>query len=362
LELGIKNGEGKKMNKFLEEIYEQPKALRDTLAYYVNGEGKKSIDKLSKIWKSKKFNEIVFTGMGSSFFASQSASCLLGKYGIKSFVINASEFLHYHGKTIDEHTLLVCVSQSGESYEIVKLLENIPANVHCVGICNEEESTLAKKSSECFLSRAGKEEMTSTKTFVSTLLTMFVLSLTIADDWNVEKASELNNTISVVEKLLESQNEWLLPSMKILNNAPFVQVVGRGPSYSSVLQGALMFMEGARNPAAGIFGGEFRHGPMEMVKKGFKAILFAPLGKTYDQSIKMAEDIVKFGGQVVLVTNDEKKYDNENIYSIQIPYKEEYFFAIPAIIPLQFIVNQWAVGVGLEPGSFTRGAKVTTIE
>jgi glucosamine--fructose-6-phosphate aminotransferase (isomerizing) len=109
---------------------------------------------------------------------------------------------------------------------------------------------LAKKTSECFLSLAGKEEMTSTKTFVSTLLTMFVLSLALADDWNEEKANELNNTINVVEKLLESKNEWLSSSMKILENSQFVQVIGRGPSYSSVLQGALMFMEGARNPAA----------------------------------------------------------------------------------------------------------------
>jgi glucosamine 6-phosphate synthetase-like amidotransferase/phosphosugar isomerase protein len=108
----IKNGEGEKMNKFLEEIYEHPKALRDTLAFYVNGEGKKSIDNLSKIWKSKNLTNS-FCGNGSSFFASQSASCLLGKYGIKSFVINASELLHYHGLTIDENTLLVCVSQSG---------------------------------------------------------------------------------------------------------------------------------------------------------------------------------------------------------------------------------------------------------
>jgi len=350
------------MNKFLEEIYEQPKALRDTLHYYVNGEGKNSIEKLSKIWKTKKFNEIIFTGMGSSFFASQSASCLLGKYGIKSFVINASELLHYHGSTIDENTLLVCVSQSGESFEIVKLLENIPSNVHCIGISNEEESVLIKKSDEYFLSRAGKEEMTSTKTFVSTLLTMSIFALTIANDWNKEKAEELSNAIKVVELLLKTKEDWLQDATSILEDAQFVQVIGRGPSYSSVLQGALMFMEAARNPAAGIFGGEFRHGPMEMVKKGFKAILYAPLGKTYDQSIKMAEDIVKFGGQVVLVTNDEKKYNDKNIYPIQIPYKEEYFFSIPAIVPLQFIVNQWAVGVGLEPGNFTRGAKVTTIE
>jgi glutamine---fructose-6-phosphate transaminase (isomerizing) len=350
------------MNKFLQEIYEQPKSLRDTLEYYLSGEGKESVGKLTGLLKTKRFEQIIFTGMGSSFFASYSASCLLSKYGIKSFVMNASELLHYHLPEINERTLLVCVSQSGESYEIVKLLENIPPDVHCVGISNEEESYLVKKSNEFFLSRAGTEEMTSTKTFVSTLLTMFIFALAVADDWNDGRTVEFEKAISAVEQLIDLKDGWLLPAMRILEHAGFVQVIGRGPAYSSVLQGALMFMEGARNPAAGIFGGEFRHGPMEMVKKGFKAIVFAPLGKTYSQSLKMAEDISRFGGQVVLLTNNEEVHANQNIFTIQIPYKEEYFFSIPAIIPLQFIVNQWAVEKGLEPGNFTRGAKVTTIE
>ena len=350
------------MNKFLQEIYEQPKALRDTLDFYLHGEGSESIAALSEIWKNKKFTEIVFTGMGSSFFASQAASCLLGKYGVKSHVINAGELLHYHDTTIDENTLLVCVSQSGESYEIVKLLETIPSNVYCIGISNEEDSTLGKKADKCFISRAGKEEMTSTKTFVSTLLTMSIFALTIAEEWNKEMEDELERAIQVVELLLKTKDDWLQSAKKVLEDAEFIQIIGRGPSYSSVLQGALMFMEGARNPAAGIFGGEFRHGPMEMVKKGFRAIMFAPLGKTYGQSIRMAEDIAKFGGNVVLITNDKRESDNPGIFPIQIPYKEEYFFDIPAIIPLQFIVNQCALEKGIEPGNFTRGAKVTTIE
>jgi glucosamine--fructose-6-phosphate aminotransferase (isomerizing) len=150
--------------------------------------------------------------------------------------------------------------------------------------------------------------------------------------------------------------------MSILDHPPFIQVIGRGPSYSSVLQGALMIMEAARNPAAGIYGGEFRHGPMEMSKKGFRAIILAPLGDTYSQGIKLAEDISKFGGRVVLITNSQVSFNNQNIYSIQIPCNDEFLFPIPAIIPLQFMVNQMALDAGHEPGNFIMGAKVTLTE
>jgi glucosamine--fructose-6-phosphate aminotransferase (isomerizing) len=123
-----------------------------------------------------------------------------------------------------------------------------------------------------------------------------------------------------------------------------------------------MFMEAARNPAAGIYGGEFRHGPMEMAKKGFRAVILAPLGSTYEQGVKLANDITKYGGRVVMITNNLAGFDNPDIHPVRIPCKDEYLFPIAAIVPLQFIVNQWAVDEGNEPGNFTMGAKVTTIE
>jgi glucosamine--fructose-6-phosphate aminotransferase (isomerizing) len=101
---------------------------------------------------------------------------------------------------------------------------------------------------------------------------------------------------------------------------------------------------------------------MEMTKRGFRAIILAPLGVTYEQGISLAEDITKFGGRVVLITNSPSGFTNPDIYPVRVPCPDEHLFPVPAIIPLQFIVNQWASDEGNEPGNFTRGAKVTTIE
>jgi glucosamine 6-phosphate synthetase-like amidotransferase/phosphosugar isomerase protein len=101
---------------------------------------------------------------------------------------------------------------------------------------------------------------------------------------------------------------------------------------------------------------------MEMSKVGFRAVIIAPVGATFDQGIKLAGDITRFGGKVVLITNSSVRSTNPNILPIVIPYQNEYLFPVAAIVPLQFIVNQWATDEGHEPGNFIMGAKVTTIE
>jgi glucosamine--fructose-6-phosphate aminotransferase (isomerizing) len=350
------------MNKFLKEIFEQPAALEKTLDYYMGGDGQDKLEKLSALWENGKFTEVIFTGMGSSFFAPHTASCLLSRYGIGNRVINAGELLHYHLPQLKENSLLMCISQSGESYEIVRILEKIQKEMTCIGITNDEKSTLSAKTNLSLLSRAGHEEMTSSKTYVSTLLVLSVFTSILSKTWKADSMPGFKNAIEAVDKMINSSEKWLPQAAGFLGHPSFVQIIGRGPSYSSVLQGALMFMEAARNPAAGIYGGEFRHGPMEMAKKGFRAVILAPLGSTYDQGIKLADDITKYGGKVVLITNSLAGLNNPDIHTVHIPCQDEYLFPIPAIIPLQLIVNQWAVDEGNEPGNFTMGAKVTTTE
>lgn len=350
------------MNDFLKEIFEQPLALEKTLNFYQNGNGQSDLEKLSSIWQQGKFDEVIFTGMGSSFFAPHTANCMLSRNGIISKTLNAGELLHYHLPLVKERSLLTCISQSGESYEVVKILEKLSADHTVVGITNEDKSTVALKSSVALLSKAGKEEMTSTKTYVSTLLVLSIFASVLTKKWKQKSIPELRCAIEAVHSIIDSRDKWIAPAMEFLGHPSFVQLIGRGPSYSSVLQGALMIMEAARNPAAGILGGEFRHGPMEMTKKGFRAIILAPLGATYEQGIKLAGDITRLHGRVVLITNSEEVIKNPDIHTFHIPCKDEFLFPIPAIIPLQIIVNQWAVDGGNVPGNFTAGAKVTTTE
>ena len=350
------------MNDFLNEILEQPSALTTTLNYYMDSEGSATLKKIKNSFDEKKFEQIIFTGMGSSYFTSYSASNLFNDYGIKSFVVNSSELLHYNASLLTEKTLLICFSQSGESYEIKEILKVLPSNVFCIGITNESESSLAQKADIAILSKAGKEDMTSTKTFISTMLVSYILAWYLSGNWNDEKIEPIKKLSSKIEDFLSNYNQWINEVLEFLGELPFLQIIARGPSYAAAMQSALMFKEATRTPSAGIFGGEFRHGPMEMVQEGFKAILFAPEGKTIKQSLQMAEDIAKFGGKVLLLTNTAVEQFNCNIKILPIPEQDEYLFSILSIIPVQLLVDYYGKSKGFDAGSFSRGAKVTVIE
>ncbi len=350
------------MNNFLDEIMEQPAALKDTLAFYESGAGKDLLQKAIDLYKEKEVTGILLTGMGSSFFTSYLASCLLNAYGIRASAINSSELLHYHFSLLRKDTLLVCVSQSGESYEVVEILQKLPEDISCLAVTNEASSRLAKMGSEVLLSKAGHEEMTSTKSYVSIALVKLIFSWALAGKWTSAKRDESRQLIDNIDELLKSHKNWMPEINHFLGEYDYIEMIGRGPAYSSVLQGALMFKEAVRNPAGGSFGGEFRHGPMEMVGEGFRAFLFAPEGKTFDQSLKMAKDIAKFNGKVIIITNRDLNLSDPNLYVFRIGVKDEYLFAIGSIIPLQFMVNSRAIELGLKPGYFTRGAKITETE
>ena len=350
------------MNRFLEEIEQQPGALKDTLKYYSAGEGNECLKRVVRLWQSGQFDKIIFTGMGSSYFISNAATCLLNPHKITSFAINAGELLHYQFQLLTQKTLLVCISQSGESYEIVKILEQLPPEVTVIAICNEPESTLVKKADESLLSIAGKEEMTSTKTFITSYLVAYILSLALSERLVSTSFAEMEATIQSVSDLLNNRNKWLSDAVKTIAHAPFVQLVARGPVFATAQQSALMLMEATRNPASALLGGEFRHGPMEMIKEGSRVVVFAPGGKTYSQNLTATSDVLKFGAKVLLITDQVPTINHENLFSIIIPCVSEELFAISGIIPMQLLVNQWSIEEKNEPGNFTRGAKVTSIE
>lgn len=349
-------------NKFLDEIYEQPEALKSTLHYFTEGEGRDQLAKAVNAWNKNKTQRIIFTGMGSSFFIAGLASSTLNRYGIPALCINAGELIHYQYPVIAPGSLLVVISQSGESYEIISLIENLAHGITCIGITNESQSTLAVKVPLVLLSRAGEELMTSTKTYTSMTLVVTIMAMAIADQWKDKDISRVRLITESVNQVIRIHSSWMPKAMNMLRNAGFIQLVARGPSMAAAQQGALMFMEGARIPASSLLSGEFRHGPMELVKRGFLIIILAPQGETHDQHVKLAGDILGFGGRVIFMSNKDPRLLSDEFLFVEIPCVDENLFSIPAIIPLQLMVNNCAIEKGFTPGEFIRGSKITRIE
>jgi glucosamine--fructose-6-phosphate aminotransferase (isomerizing) len=360
--LGINYGKGNIMNKFVTEIFSQPESIDRTLDYYLSDEGNKKLRAVRDVIENGNYRKIVFTGMGSSYFASYAASCFFNGLGIQAYAINTNELLYYHFSVIARDTLVVCLSQSGESAEIVKLIQKLPGGSRFIGVTNEEDGTLAKKAGITLLSKAGVERMTSTKTYTAIILVMCILGWFLIDGWNDEKAAKIRQLVSGTEKLLNRYKDTIGEDLAFLGDIEFLQFIGRGPSYASALQSELMFKEAAKIAASGTMGGEFKHGPMEMVKPGFKSLLFVAEGSTYNQSIRMAADISRFQGKVLIITNKDPKLTDTNIRVIVADQPDEYLFVIQSIIPVQLMVNELGLSNGTTPGDFIHGGKITVDE
>jgi glucosamine--fructose-6-phosphate aminotransferase (isomerizing) len=240
-------------------------------------------------------------------------------------------------------------------------MSGLNPGVHCVGIVNDEMSALAEKAAICLPAKAGPEEKTSTKTYTATSLVSFILGWHLAGTWNKERMNEIKLLGEKFRTGLGNYNSQINKALEFMGDITTLQVIARGPVFSTASQSALMFKEALHIPATGILGGEFRHGPMEMVSGRFKCILFASEGKTISQSIRMAGDISGFGGKVLLITNQGVP-ETKNIMQIIIDEHDEYMFSVLGILPVQLLVDSYAKSKGFEAGSFSRGAKITGIE
>ena len=222
------------MNKFLTEINEQPQALKKTVAWTGSEQGIEAMQQIRAAWMSGAYDKVVLTGMGSSFFLSHASALLLSGAAIPAFAVNAGEMLHFQRQLLTEKTLLVAISQSGESYEVVELLKEMmgqAARPLVVGITNEADSTLAKEADYALLCQAGKEDMTSTKTFITSYWIVWQLVEVLKGQTPVAAVGD--ELATEIQRLLDDASAVVPKAVAFLQNHTFVQLRGRGVDWAT---------------------------------------------------------------------------------------------------------------------------------
>lgn len=352
------------MTQFLQEILGQPGAISATAAHYETAGGTEALDKFVEAASSAR--KVVATGMGSSYFLAGALQVFLAQHGIAVTVINAGELLHYELNAVDSDTLLVAISQSGESYETVNVVNRLSERgitPRLAVITNEPQSTLGRRADILLPTVAGIEEKTSTKTFITGFQILYMIDRHMAGE--SVRADVWDSLSGAIETALNQRHNVLPGMFRALGDASYLQFVARGTVMASASQSALMAMEASHTPAQALAGGEFRHGPLEMVGPGFVAVILAPTASgTWEQIVRLIDDVLAFGGRVLLVTDREDTLEpREHLTVVAAPAPRPELFAITSIIPVQVAIEAWAREYkGIEPGIFTHGAKVTARE
>ncbi|KGA08925.1 MAG: glutamine amidotransferase [actinobacterium acIB-AMD-7] len=345
----------------LKEIYEQPKAIADTLIGRADG--------LNLNIKFKKFEKIVIIACGTAYNAG-----LVGKYAIEKWgqipvdVELASEY-RYREPSLNKKTLVIAISQSGETMDTLMALRYAKSKgATILSVCNTNGSTIGRESDSTLYTHAGPEiAVASTKAFATQLIAMYLIGLEIG-----KKLGHLNKNqvISINEQLtqLPAKVEQVLETVEPLReltrkfkDAQSILFLGRHVGYPTALEGALKLKELAYMHAEGFAGGELKHGPIALIDKGTPVVAIMP---TQDSVLaeKMASNIqeVRARGAVVIAISEFDFAGADHL--IRIPNVDLLLQPILSVVPLQVLAYEMAVARGNDVDQPRNLAKSVTVE
>jgi glucosamine--fructose-6-phosphate aminotransferase (isomerizing) len=338
------------MSELLEEISQQPAALSGLRKFYASPGAipTKCLRSLTPHWPPT----VVLTGMGSSLFAAYPAQAYLTEQGVRALVWDSAELVNHHLKVLRPDTLLVVVSQSGQTAEVLRLLESLPAKARVLAVTNVEASPLAKRASLLLpLMAGGQEAAVSTKTYTCSVAVLMYLAFAIGGKAPGPLTQEVMRAVVSEEKTLERHEVLMPPIVEFFNRPPYVALISRGADLSTAYQGALMLKEVVRLAAEPISAAHFRHGPMDVISPNHRYMLFARQGIAGKMLLKLAHDIRKSSGRVLLFT-DMPFDDPMNIRLVRLEPLRLGLGTLVDSLYIQLLAHDVALQAGLEPGKF----------
>ena len=357
----------------LKEIFEQPKAVADTLIGRLSDNNQILLDELhmSK-HEIQSLKKITVIACGTAYHAG-----LVAKYAIEKWakipvdVEIASEF-RYRDPIIDSTTLVIAISQSGETMDTLMAVRHAKsAGARVLSICNTNSSTIPRESDAVLYTHAGPEiAVASTKALLTQIIAVYLIGLHLAQangslsDNQVHGIySELLELPGKIEQILETVEPLRELTRKFAKNDT-VLFLGRNIGYPVALEGALKLKELAYIHAEGFAGGELKHGPIALIDQGTPVIAILPAGKEHALDEKMLSNIqeVKARGARVIVIAEEGAEVEGAEHVITIPTARPIFQPILATVPLQVFAYEMAVTRGNDVDQPRNLAKSVTVE
>ena len=354
------------------EIYEQPKGVEDTLLRRLDENGRIKLDDI-KITKEDldKINKVYIVACGTAYHAG-----LVGKYAIEKFakipVIAdiASEF-RYSDPFVDENTLIIIVSQSGETADTLAALRDAKEKgARVLSITNVVGSSIARESDDIFYTWAGPEiAVASTKAYTTQLMAFYMIALnlamtkgTITEEEYFKMIDILKEMPSKVEKVLECDKlvEEIAAEIKDKND---IFYLGRGLDYALAMEGSLKIKEISYMHAEAFAAGELKHGTISLIEEGTPVIAIATQEALFEKMVSNMQEVKARGAKVIAIVeehNEEVEKSADRV--IYIPEVEDMFASITSVVPMQLLSYHVAKMRGCDIDKPRNLAKSVTVE
>ena len=357
----------------IKEIYEQPKAVKDTMTSRVlpDSAGIKLDDiKLTKE-ELQNFNKIFMIACGTAYHA-----CMVGKYAIEKLaripveVEIASEF-RYRDPIVDEKTMTIIVSQSGETLDtLAALKEARRKGSRILSIVNVVGSSIARESHDVLYTWAGPEiAVASTKAYTTQLIAIYIIALYMAKLKGTLKDGEIESIKDEMRRLPELVEETLKYKSTIQkfathnSNARDIFYLGRGIDYAVALEGSLKLKEISYIHSEAYAAGELKHGTIALIEKGTIVLAVLTQDELYEKMVSNVKE-VKARRAFVFALAKEGSTEVEKVadYTLYIPKVSDILASVVAVMPLQLLAYYMAVEKGCDVDKPRNLAKSVTVE
>ena len=360
----------------LKEIAEQPKAVADTLLGRLGADGRLVLDEMRLSDEDlREVDKVIITACGTAYHAG-----LVAKYAIEHWtripcdVEMASEF-RYRDPIVDRQTLVVAISQSGETMDTLMALRHArDQGAKVLAICNTNGATIPRESDAVLYTRAGLEvAVASTKAFLTQLVACYLVALYLGQvrgtQWGDEIAAVVDAVADLpakVDQVLETM-EPVRALARRLGDASSVLFIGRHVGYPVALEGALKLKEIAYMHAEGFPAGELKHGPIALVEQGVPVVVVvpSPRGRStlHDKVVSNMQE-VRARGAVTVVVAEEGDEDVVPYadHLIRVPATATLLQPVVATVPLQVFAAEMATLRGHDVDQPRNLAKSVTVE
>ncbi len=354
----------------LKEIHEQPDVVRNVLSGKLRAIDENVILKEVTLdrEKLKELSRIQIVACGTSLHAA-----MVGKYLIEEFcdipvdVEPSSEYI-YRKTITDKNTLVIGVSQSGETADTITAVRQAKnKGSHILIITNRPDSTMAREADSLVPVNAGIEvSVAATKSYMAQLISFYLLAIYIAEVKGASDLSELKHELIIlpqkIEKILAHKEEIQKCARKFANSKDFI-FIARGINFPTALEGALKLKEISYINATGYTAGELKHGPIAMLDESMPVLSILMKGKVYDKILSNSEEAKARNARMIALTDSEDEKLNELFESIiRIPEVSEILSPALAVVPLQLLAYYIAEFLGKDVDQPRNLAKSVTVE
>lgn len=355
----------------LKEIHEQPDVLRAMIKERVK-DGRIVLDGIGlTAAQLKRIRQIVIVACGTAYHAG-----LLGKYVIEDLArlpvaVDAASEFRYRDPILDRRTLVVAISQSGETADTLAAVREAHAKgARVVSICNVVGSSLARESDGILYTHAGPEiGVASTKAYLAQIAMLYLFAMKLGRDHGALDEGRYRTILKALQTIPAAYERMLKDKKTVAaiakKNSHFgcFLFLGRNINYSSALEGALKLKEISYIPAEGYAAGEMKHGPIALIDEYRAVVCFAPQSETYDKMISNMQEIRARKGRIIAIaTQGDVQIRQQATHVIYIPSTENILTPLLVAVPFQLLAYYIAVQLGCDVDQPRNLAKSVTVE